>query len=491
MLLVSGIGLSNAYAQTLCYYDDQPETDPANCPDPNWTYADYASKAPDCVLGGPRPGGLDPVTDLLPSGERCDDYDVDRYERPTSQSGNDYFAEYDIVESALGGGATWFYYAIKMFDVNQNGDLDGKYGYEIDFDDDERGDFYVKVINPTFPQIEQYWTQKDVFMWNDSDEDVGGSFPQIPNDKLPTQNGYDVEFFKLGEKIPDGPTFPYNNDPPYGGPNIYARISPSDPRIVEIAIRQSFVGNPSTAGNLRGWATKGNQAAGQFYFNDWYNNAQIGDAYSDEPHYPPQNFYEGDNSNGIGEGHLPVELTSFDVQLNGHEAHLTWETASETNNAGFFVEMDAGSTGSFKELAFVEGRGTTEFAQSYAYRVEDLAPGRHGFRLKQIDFDGTFAYHPEVEVVVEMAERFVVEPVYPNPFNPQAQFRFAVQRAQPVRVELYDLLGRRAKVLYKGVAVAGQMQVVRIDGSDLPSGMYVVRVSGVSFVKAQTVTLLK
>ncbi len=41
------------------------------------------------------------------------------------------------------------------------------------------------------------------------------------------------------------------------------------------------------------------------------------------------------------------------------------------------------------------------------------------------------------------------------------------------------------------MAVAGQMQVVRIDGSDLPSGMYVVRVSGASFVKAQTVTLLK
>ena len=56
MLFVSGMGLSNASAQTLCYYNDQPETDPANCPDPNWSYAnDFDTYADDCVLAGPRP----------------------------------------------------------------------------------------------------------------------------------------------------------------------------------------------------------------------------------------------------------------------------------------------------------------------------------------------------------------------------------------------------------------------------------------------------
>ena len=142
-------------------------------------------------------------------------------------------------------------------------------------------------------------------------------------------------------------------------------------------------------------------------------------------------------------------------------------------------------------LGWVEGYGTIELPQSYAYRVEALDPGRYVFRLKQIDFDGTFEYHPEVEVVVEMVERFLVEAAYPNPFNPEAHFRFAVRQAQQVRVELYDMLGRRVKVLYVGEAPAGQLQVVRIDGSDLPSGLYVVRVVGKTFVKAQMVTLIK
>ena len=195
---------------------------------------------------------------------------------------------------------------------------------------------------------------------------------------------------------------------------------------------------------------------------------------------------------------LPVELVSFEATLDGNAVLLRWETASETNNAGFEVQhiadeatYDVAPAAPWDVLAFVEGHGTTEMAQSYRFRAENLSPGRHVFRLKQIDFDGAFEYSPEVEVIVEMADRFVVRPVYPNPFNPQAQFRFAVQRPQQVRVDLFDVLGRRVQHLYQGTPQSGQMQIVTIDGSTLPSGSYVVRVSGESFVESQIVTLVK
>ncbi len=201
----------------------------------------------------------------------------------------------------------------------------------------------------------------------------------------------------------------------------------------------------------------------------------------------------------VGGGHffletnetLPVELTTFEALVDGRDVQLTWETASETNNAGFFVEMKENAGSLFQQHGFVEGFGTTAFAQSYQYRVEALDPGRYTFRLKQIDFDGTFEYHPEVEVVVEIARRFLLEPVYPNPFNPSAQFQFAVMRRQAVRVDLYDMQGQRVKTLYEGVPSPGQMQTVYIDGQGLSSGAYVVRLTGAQFVKSQTVTLLK
>jgi hypothetical protein len=123
--------------------------------------------------------------------------------------------------------------------------------------------------------------------------------------------------------------------------------------------------------------------------------------------------------------------------------------------------------------------------------VDDLEPGRHVFRLKQMDYDGTFEYSPEIKVDVDMADSFVMEAAYPNPFNPEATFRFAVRAQQEVTVELYNMLGQRVQTLYQGTPEPGLMQQVMIDGSSLTSGTYLIRAMGGSFVKTQTVSLVK
>ena len=85
----------------------------------------------------------------------------------------------------------------------------------------------------------------------------------------------------------------------------------------------------------------------------------------------------------------------------------------------------------------------------------------------------------------------VLEAAYPNPFDPEATFRFAVNAQQNVRADLVDVLGRVVATLFDGDVVAGQVQTVRIDGAGLPSGTYAVRLSGETFSDALTVTLLK
>jgi hypothetical protein len=194
-------------------------------------------------------------------------------------------------------------------------------------------------------------------------------------------------------------------------------------------------------------------------------------------------------------GVLPVELVSFEATLDGNNAVLTWLTASETNNAGFEIQaraLDAtDKNGAFTRVAYVEGHGTTDQAQRYSAQVADLAPGRHVFRLKQVDYDGTFEYSPEVEVSVEMPATFVVDPAYPNPFNPEASMSFGVRVSQQVTVEVFNLLGQKVLEVYRGTPATGVMQTVRIDGSLLQSGTYVVRVQGETFADTQMITLIK
>ena len=189
------------------------------------------------------------------------------------------------------------------------------------------------------------------------------------------------------------------------------------------------------------------------------------------------------------DGIIPVELISFTGTANGTDVALNWETASETNNAGFEVQMLDGET--WNALGFVNGHGTTTEAQTYSFTAGDIPIGTHAFRLKQIDFDGVFEYSGEVEVTVETPGTHLISSAYPNPFNPQSQFTLAVAQEQHVTAELYNTLGQRIAVLFEGTVEANQPQLVTIDGAGLSSGMYIVRVNGERFSDALNVTLLK
>ena len=137
---------------------------------------------------------------------------------------------------------------------------------------------------------------------------------------------------------------------------------------------------------------------------------------------------------------LPVELTGFEATADGRAAQLRWRTASETNNDGFEVQhRGPGATG-WRDAGFVEGHGTTETPQRYAFRVEDLAPGAHVFRLKQIDRDGGFKHSKTVEVTIAAGEAFALRAAGPNPFRDRTQVTLTTrdQQQRDVRVTVYD-----------------------------------------------------
>ena len=192
---------------------------------------------------------------------------------------------------------------------------------------------------------------------------------------------------------------------------------------------------------------------------------------------------------------LPVELVSFEARRDGEAVVLTWATASETNNAGFEVEHrgadEAANEPDWETLGFVEGAGTASGRHNYDFRVEKLPPGAHRFRLRQLDFDGSFAFSPEVEVTVEVATAYVLSAAYPNPFNPRATFTLAVREAQPVQVVVFDMLGRRMALLHDGMMAANRVHTFALDGAGWASGTYLYRVTGATFSVIRTVVLVR
>ncbi len=187
---------------------------------------------------------------------------------------------------------------------------------------------------------------------------------------------------------------------------------------------------------------------------------------------------------------LPVEWLDFNGTVEASRVTLTWETATEKNNAGFGVQH-ALSGGGFDEVGFVDGAGTTLDSKRYSYSVNNLAPGTHTFRLQQIDFDGSTSYSPEIEVVVELASRFHLSDAYPNPFNPATTLTLTVSTSQNVRVTMHDAGGRVVRHVMQSAAAPNTPLPIRVDATGLPSGWYVVRAAGEIFIADAPVMLLK
>jgi hypothetical protein len=186
---------------------------------------------------------------------------------------------------------------------------------------------------------------------------------------------------------------------------------------------------------------------------------------------------------------LPVELTEFRGQVSGRSVRLRWTTASESNNAGFVVQRQVGER--FERLGFVDGAGTVQEPQTYTFTMDDLPPGTHRFRLKQIDRDGGSSYSPMVEVAVSVESAFDITAPHPNPFATQATFSLAVQEAQPVHVVLYDVMGRRVRTVFEDSVTPGAPATITVDAGGLASGRYLLRIEGRSFAVTRDLSLVR
>jgi surface protein len=189
---------------------------------------------------------------------------------------------------------------------------------------------------------------------------------------------------------------------------------------------------------------------------------------------------------------LPIELASFNGTATDKGVQLTWQTASETNNAGFEVQRKEES--GWNQMGYVESNaegGTTTEAQSYRYTATDLSVGTHQFRLKQVDLDGSSQVHVPISVDVQMQEALTLTAPAPNPVSSTATLSFAVKEQAEATVAVYDMLGRKAATLFEGTPTPGESTPLRLDASTLPSGPYFLRLRAAGRTETQRVTVLR
>ncbi len=187
---------------------------------------------------------------------------------------------------------------------------------------------------------------------------------------------------------------------------------------------------------------------------------------------------------------IPVELTSFTSSVNGNVVNLNWSTATELNNRGFEIERSDDKS-SWYRIAFVNGKGTSSEPQVYTY--SDTWTGSPStmlyYRLKQIDYDGSYTYSDVV--VAEIApSSFSLSQNYPNPFNPTTSINYQLAVNSFVTLKVYDVLGNEVASLVNEQKPAGEYKV-DFDASGLGSGFYFYVLKAGNFVQSRKMLLLK
>ncbi|GAB4293002.1 MAG: hypothetical protein Kow0098_13590 [Ignavibacteriaceae bacterium] len=180
---------------------------------------------------------------------------------------------------------------------------------------------------------------------------------------------------------------------------------------------------------------------------------------------------------------VPVELTSFTASANGNRVTLNWQTATETNNSGFEIQRKESG---WEKVGFVPGFGTTAKQHNYSFVDENLNSGVYQYRLKQIDYDGSFEYSNTVEAEISLPAEFSLEQNYPNPFNPATKIKYTIPSVTLnqskvdayVTLKVYDVIGSEVTTLVNERQPAGTYEV-EFNSKMLPSGLS----SGVYFYR--------
>lgn len=200
-------------------------------------------------------------------------------------------------------------------------------------------------------------------------------------------------------------------------------------------------------------------------------------------------FFDISNTNFSIQGVIPVELVSFTHLRLDEGILLNWKTATETNNAGFSIERSRDNE-NYSEIGFVGGRGTTTEPQVYSFIDDKVESGKYYYRLKQIDYDGKYAYVGEILVDIGAPSKYVLEQNFPNPFNPSTIIKFSLPEKTNVSIKLFNSLGQEISEIVNNEFDAGVHQI-EFNSTNLTSGVYYYKMETGKFSQIRKMVVIK
>lgn len=178
---------------------------------------------------------------------------------------------------------------------------------------------------------------------------------------------------------------------------------------------------------------------------------------------------------------LPVTFSEFTAVRNKTRVAVKWQTSTEMNNKGFYVQCNTGNGWNNKAFVFSAANdGYSTAPLNYSFNDLNNFPGVSQYRIAQVDIDGAVKYSNIQLVNSEQAAGQVH--VYPNP-SATGMVNVILPHLGNFDLALFDLSGRKLKE-WK------QVKESNLPIDRLTQGTYILRVTDIEAGRTQSVRLL-
>jgi len=213
-----------------------------------------------------------------------------------------------------------------------------------------------------------------------------------------------------------------------------------------------------------------------------------------------------DNSNSLNSSNDIMNISSSGLQFVNSDAPI-FTRAPELNlvplTNAYQLEWSGGDFRQANYYVLQKSVGNSPFSNVFTAQADNDNSKTYSFvdgidngndviyyRIKQVNIDGGITYSSSVKVGQGEIQPFVVEQNYPNPFNPKTSIVVDLAVDSQLELTVYNLEGRQITRLFKGYLSQG-IHTFSFDATDLPSGVYLYKISTPDYSEMKKMILTK
>jgi hypothetical protein len=197
------------------------------------------------------------------------------------------------------------------------------------------------------------------------------------------------------------------------------------------------------------------------------------------------------SSNGVSGGDFPYV---YALAVSGNEVVVGGNFTSAGGVSANRVARFNTQTNTWSSLGTGSSNGVNNYVRALAVVGNEVFVGGVFTEAGGVSANYVARWNSGTSRVEQLSstapKTFLLEQNYPNPFNPSTTIRYQLPVASEVKLEVYDVLGKKIATVVNERQSAGSYQVVW-NASGLSSGTYFYRLQAGTFVETKKMIMVK